>query len=57
MEKNDVDFAELYEVLKGNTAILCLQKQKCTSKVIKDFRKKQDKPVLKAAFIEENLFR
>jgi len=56
MEKNDVDFAELYQALKGNTAIMFAEAGNAPAKVIKEFRKKQDKPVLKAAFIEESFY-
>ena len=56
MEKNNVDFAELYQSLKGNTAIMFSEAGNAPAKVIKEFRKKQDKPVLKAAFIEESFY-
>ena len=56
MEKNNVDFAELYQSLKGNTAIMFSEAGNAPAKVIKEFGKKQDKPVLKAAFIEESFY-
>ena len=56
MEKNDVDFAELYQALKGNTAIMFAEAGNAPAKVIKEFRKKQDMPILKAAFIEESVY-
>ena len=55
-EKNDVDFEELYDVLKGNTAIIFTQKSSIPAKLIKDFRKKHDKPVLKAAFLDKAFY-
>ena len=56
MDKNDVDFEELYQALKGNTAIMFAEAGNAPAKVIKEFRKKQDKPILKAAFIEESFY-
>ena len=56
MEKNDIDFAEMYDSLKGNTAIMFSETTNAPAKIIKEFRKKQDKPVLKSAFIEESFY-
>ena len=53
MEKNDVDFAQMYDSLKGNTAIMFAESTNAPAKIIKEFRKKEDKPLLKSAFIEE----
>ena len=56
MEASDKDFAELPEVLKGNTAIMLSETGNAPAKVIKEFRKKSDKPLLKGAFIEEAIY-
>jgi large subunit ribosomal protein L10 len=56
MEASDKDFAELPEVLKGNTAIMFSETGNAPAKVIKEFRKKSEKPLLKGAFIEEAIF-
>lgn len=56
MEKNDVDFAEMYGSLKGNTAIMFGESTNAPAKIIKEFRKKQDKPILKSAYIEESFY-
>ena len=56
MEEGDKDFGELKSVLKGNTALMYSEVGNAPAKVIKEFRKKQDKPVLKAAFIEESFY-
>ena len=53
MEAADRDFSELYEVLKGNTAVMFTETGNAPAKLIKEFRKKSEKPVLKAAYIEE----
>ena len=56
MEKNDVDFNQMYESLKGNTAIMFAESTNAPAKIIKEFRKKEDKPLLKSAFIEESFY-
>lgn len=56
MEVSDKDFAELPGVLKGNTAIMLSETGNAPAKVIKEFRKKSDKPLLKGAFIEEAIY-
>ena len=49
----DLDFSELYDSLKGNTSLMISETGNAPAKVIKEFRKKSDKPILKGAFIEE----
>jgi len=56
MEKSDKDFGELPEVLKGNTSIMISEASNAPAKVIKNFRKKSDKPVLKGAYIEDAIY-
>ncbi|TVZ53320.1 50S ribosomal protein L10 [Dokdonia sp. Hel_I_53] len=56
MEASDKDFAELPSVLKGNTAIMFAETGNAPAKVIKEFRKKSEKPLLKGAFIEEAIY-
>ena len=56
MDASDKDFAELPEVLKGNTAIMFSETGNAPAKVIKEFRKKSDMPLLKGAFIEEAIY-
>lgn len=56
MDASDKDFAELPEVLKGNTAIMLSETGNAPAKVIKAFRKKSEKPLLKGAFIEEAIY-
>jgi large subunit ribosomal protein L10 len=50
------DFAELYDVLPGPTAIMLSDTGNLPAKLIKDFRKKNSKPVLKGAFVEESVY-
>ncbi len=56
MEASDKDFGELPEVLKGNTSIMMSETGNAPAKVIKEFRKKSEKPLLKGAFIEEAIY-
>ena len=55
-EKNSTDFSELYSVLVGNTSIMQAEAANSAAKVIKEFRKKNEKPILKAAYLEESLY-
>jgi large subunit ribosomal protein L10 len=50
------DFKELYDVLPGPTAIMLSEVGNFPARVIKDFRKKNDKPLLKGAFVEESIY-
>ena len=56
MEASDKDFGELPTTLKGNTSVMYAEAGNAPAKVIKAFRKKSDKPLLKGAFIEEAVY-
>jgi large subunit ribosomal protein L10 len=57
MESSDKDFGELPTVLKGNTSMMFAEASNAPAKVIKEFRKgKQEKPILKGAYIEESVY-
>ena len=49
----DRDYTELYEVLKGQTALLFGDIGNAPARVLKEFRKKHDMPLLKGAYVEE----
>ena len=55
-DKNDTDFEPMYDVLNGNTSIMFSNTNNGFAKVIKEFRKKHDKPILKAAHIESEFY-
>ena len=55
-EKNDADYTQLYDVLVGNTSIMSSESTNTPAKVIKEFRKKNEKPILKAAHIDESFY-
>tara|TARA_B100001741_G_scaffold296781_1_gene280977 strand:- start:604 stop:1128 length:525 start_codon:yes stop_codon:yes gene_type:complete len=56
MKDSGKDFGELKNLLKGNTSLMFSESGNAPAKVIKDFRKKSDKPILKGAFIEETVY-
>ena len=56
MEASDREFGELPTVLKGNTSVMYSETGNAPAKVIKAFRKRSDKPLLKGAFIEETIY-
>lgn len=53
MEKSDKNLEELYDALKGPTSLMFSDTGNGPAKLIKDFRKKSDRPILKGAFVEE----
>src|ERR1700753_1208104 len=50
------DFAQMHDVLKGSSSILFSKSSTAPAKLIKQLRKKSDKPILKAAYIQEAVF-
>ena len=52
----DKNYEDLYGVLAGPTAIMFSEVGNAPAKLIKDFRKKFDKPLLKGAFIDEAIY-
>jgi len=53
---SDKNFGDLPSILKGNSAIFTAETGNAPAKLIKDFRKKSDRPLLKGAYIEEAIF-
>jgi len=56
MEKSDKDFDEIYEVLKGNSAVMFTNVGNSPAKLIKAMRKKAEKPIIKGAYVEESIY-
>lgn len=50
------DFSPIFDSLKGSTSIMFSEVGNVPAKLIKDFRKTSDRPVLKAAFVEESFY-
>jgi len=48
--------AELVKVLEGSTSIMFTHVNKVPAVLIEEFRKKNDRPILKAAFVEESVY-
>ena len=56
MEASDKEFGELPDVLIGNTSLMFSEIGNAPARLIKTFRKKANKPLLKGAFIEEAIY-
>ncbi len=56
MEASENNYGELPTTLKGNTCIFLADVANAPAKIIKDFRKKSDKPLLKGAFINAEVY-
>jgi len=56
LDKSEQKVEELYDVLKGSTAIMFTETGNAPAKVIKEFRKKFEKPIIKAAYVEESIY-
>jgi len=50
------DFSPLFDSLVGSTSVMFSEVGNTPAKLIKDFRKSKEKPVLKAAFVEESFY-
>ncbi|NOU17285.1 MAG: 50S ribosomal protein L10 [Bacteroidales bacterium] len=50
------DFTQLYDSIKGSTSVMFTETGNVPAKLIKEFRKKNPKPLLKAAFVEESIY-
>lgn len=59
LEASEKNAEELYDALKGNTSLMFSDTGNVPAKLIKDFRsknKKLEKPVFKAAYVEESIY-
>jgi len=56
LEMSEGNFEELYPILKGTTSIMFTNSGNTPAKLIKEFRRKHDKPVLKGAYVQESVF-
>jgi len=50
------DYSGVIATLKGQTSVLFADKGNAPAKMLKDFRKKETKPVLKSAWIDDAIF-
>lgn len=56
LESLDTDFSPLFGSLKGSTSIMFTNVANAPAKLIKDFKKKEEVPALKAAYAEESFY-
>ena len=57
MEKFEGRYDELFDTLCGGTSVMFTQQAGSTpAKLIKEFRKKHEKPILKGAYVEESVY-
>jgi len=56
LEKSEKDFGNIFNILKDSTSIMFCETANVPAKLIKEFRKTSDRPILKAAFVEESLY-
>ncbi|MEM6348099.1 MAG: 50S ribosomal protein L10 [Bacteroidota bacterium] len=59
LENLDGDYSEVYDALKETSSVFfaTAENPSVPAKVLKEFRKKQERPVLKAAVIETSVFK
>jgi len=56
MEQTGKSFEEFYPILVGSTSILFSEVANDPAKLIKDFRRTAQKPILKGAYVEETIY-
>jgi large subunit ribosomal protein L10 len=56
LEQSGVNFEELFPVLKGTTSIMFSNAGNVPAKLIKEFRRAHDKPLLKGAYVQESVY-
>lgn len=56
LEEAEGSYEEFYDLLKGNTSIMFAEVGNAPAKLIKEFRKNSERPILKGAFVEEAIY-
>lgn len=56
MERSAIDYSELYPTLNGFTSIMLCNTGNVPARLIKEFRVKNAKPLIKAAFVEQTAY-
>ncbi|MFC2138328.1 50S ribosomal protein L10 [Bacteroidota bacterium] len=56
LEQYEDKYSEFFDILKGPTSIMFTETGNIPAKLIKEFRKEHDKPLLKGAFVEESIY-
>jgi large subunit ribosomal protein L10 len=56
LEKSEGKYDELFVALKDATSIMFTEASSAPAKLIKEFRRTLDRPILKAAYVEESIY-
>jgi large subunit ribosomal protein L10 len=56
LEKINGNYQELYDVLSHSTSLMLSETANAPARMIKDFRKSGNKPILKAAYVEDCIY-
>jgi large subunit ribosomal protein L10 len=56
MERSDKNFEGLFPILHGPTSLMLSESGNVPAKLIKEFRRTSDRPILKGAYVEEMVF-
>jgi large subunit ribosomal protein L10 len=56
MEKSEKNFEGLFGILHGPTSVMISESGNAPAKLIKEFRRTSDRPILKGAFVQEMVF-
>jgi large subunit ribosomal protein L10 len=56
IEASNKNAEELYGVLQGNTSVMFCENANIPAKLIRDFKKKHKKPILKGAYVQESVY-
>ncbi|MDH6251094.1 large subunit ribosomal protein L10 [Chryseobacterium sp. H1D6B] len=51
-----VDYSEMFQTFKGNSALMISETASGPAKLIQGFRKKEEKPALKSAYLQETFY-
>jgi len=55
-ERLESDYSPLYPILKGTSAVMFTDSVNEPAKLIKEFRRTNERPLLKAAYVEESFY-
>ncbi|MBR9917101.1 50S ribosomal protein L10 [bacterium] len=56
LERSEIEWGQLSDTLVGTTALLFASNPKAPAIAIKEYRKKSDRPLLKGAYIDSDVF-
>ncbi|MDP4186441.1 MAG: 50S ribosomal protein L10 [Bacteroidota bacterium] len=56
LEKSGDKYTELFGLLKNSTSVMFCDEASTPAKLIKEFRKNHEKPIIKGAYVEESIY-